>query len=108
MKFGVTVVPRISDWQLFVDLEKMGYDAAWAAYSRTFRRDHPVCGERANGTLDARFSRCLQEGLTTPSACVDHIQPLRQNGSKWDADNHVALCLACNTWKANTLERRTA
>ena len=26
MKFGVTVVPRISDWRLFVDLEAMGYD----------------------------------------------------------------------------------
>ena len=26
MKFGVTVVPRISDWKLFVDLESMGYD----------------------------------------------------------------------------------
>ena len=31
MKFGVTVVPRVSDWKLFVDLETMGYDAAWAA-----------------------------------------------------------------------------
>ena len=31
MKFGVTVAPRITDWQLFVDLETMGYDCAWAA-----------------------------------------------------------------------------
>ena len=31
MKFGVTVVPRISDWKLFVDLEAMGYDAARAS-----------------------------------------------------------------------------
>jgi len=29
MKFGVTLVPRVSDWKLFVDLETMGYDAAW-------------------------------------------------------------------------------
>ena len=31
MKFGVTVVPRITDWRLFVDLEAMGYDCAWSA-----------------------------------------------------------------------------
>jgi alkanesulfonate monooxygenase SsuD/methylene tetrahydromethanopterin reductase-like flavin-dependent oxidoreductase (luciferase family) len=39
MKFGVTVVPRISDWQLFVDLEKMGYDCAWAADSQMLYSD---------------------------------------------------------------------
>ncbi|MBS0541449.1 MAG: LLM class flavin-dependent oxidoreductase [Proteobacteria bacterium] len=39
MKFGVTVVPRISDWRLFVDLEAMGYDAAWAADSQMLYSD---------------------------------------------------------------------
>ena len=39
MKFGVTVVPRISDWRLFVDLETMGYDAAWAADSQMLYSD---------------------------------------------------------------------
>ena len=39
MKFGVTVAPRISDWQLFVDLERMGYDAAWAADSQMLYSD---------------------------------------------------------------------
>ena len=39
MKFGVTVVPRISDWKLFVDLETMGYDAAWAADSQMLYSD---------------------------------------------------------------------
>ncbi|HJQ59364.1 MAG TPA: LLM class flavin-dependent oxidoreductase [Vineibacter sp.] len=39
MKFGVTVVPRISDWQLFVDLERMGYDCAWAADSQMIYSD---------------------------------------------------------------------
>ena len=34
MKFGVTVAPRVSDWKLFVDLETMGYDCAWAADSQ--------------------------------------------------------------------------
>ncbi len=39
MKFGVTVVPRISDWQLFVELEAMGYDCAWAADSQMLYSD---------------------------------------------------------------------
>src|SRR3954467_2394907 len=39
MKFGVTVVPRVSDWKLFVDLETMGYDAAWAADSQMLYSD---------------------------------------------------------------------
>ena len=39
MKFGVTVVPRISDWRLFVDLEEMGYDCAWAADSQMLYSD---------------------------------------------------------------------
>jgi alkanesulfonate monooxygenase SsuD/methylene tetrahydromethanopterin reductase-like flavin-dependent oxidoreductase (luciferase family) len=39
MKFGVTVVPRITDWRLFVDLEQMGYDCAWAADSQMLYSD---------------------------------------------------------------------
>ena len=39
MKFGVTVVPRVADWQLFVDLERMGYDCAWAADSQMLYSD---------------------------------------------------------------------
>ena len=34
MKFGVTVVPRVSDWKLFVDLETMGYDCRLGGRSR--------------------------------------------------------------------------
>ncbi len=39
MKFGVTVAPRVTDWQLFVDLETMGYDCAWAADSQMLYSD---------------------------------------------------------------------
>lgn len=39
MKFGVTIAPRVSDWKLFVDLEAMGYDAAWAADSQMLYSD---------------------------------------------------------------------
>jgi 5-methylcytosine-specific restriction endonuclease McrA len=85
-----------------------GYDWPWAQYSRQFRQAHPVCGERADGTLDAIHSRCVQLGLTTPAECVDHTMPLSQGGSKWDPANHMAACQACNLWKANTLEQNMA
>ena len=39
MKFGVTVAPRVADWKLFVDLETMGYDCAWAADSQMLYSD---------------------------------------------------------------------
>src|SRR5215467_10489320 len=39
MKFGVTVASRVSDWKLFVDLEAMGYHAAWAADSQMLYSD---------------------------------------------------------------------
>src|SRR4029077_20567838 len=39
MTFGVTVVPRVTDWKLFVDLEAMGYDCAWAADSQMLYSD---------------------------------------------------------------------
>lgn len=82
-----------------------GYTSRWAAYSRRFRLAHPVCGERADGTVDRSHSRCAQRGLTTPAECVDHIVPLSQGGAPWDPTNHLSLCLACNTWKAATIER---
>ncbi|MBN9485620.1 MAG: LLM class flavin-dependent oxidoreductase [Alphaproteobacteria bacterium] len=39
MKFGVTIAPRVADWKLFVDLERMGYDCAWAADSQMLYSD---------------------------------------------------------------------
>lgn len=39
MKFGAMVVPRASDWRLLVDLEEMGYDAAWSPDSQMIYSD---------------------------------------------------------------------
>ncbi len=39
MKFGAMVVPRISDWQLYQELEAMGYDSAWAPDSQMIYSD---------------------------------------------------------------------
>jgi 5-methylcytosine-specific restriction protein A len=88
--------------------QERGYDSRWATYSKRFRDAHPVCGMRADGSMDRVNSRCVQEGRTTPAECVDHVVPMSQGGSKWDAANHCSLCIPCNTWKASTLERRGA
>lgn len=78
-----------------------GYDSRWAAYSKAFRRAHPLCGQRHDGTLDPTHSRCLQHGQLTPAECVDHIVPLSRGGARYDPSNHQSLCLACNTAKGN-------
>jgi 5-methylcytosine-specific restriction endonuclease McrA len=45
--------------------------------------------------------------LSTARAVEDHIVPIRQGGAIWDPQNHLSLCLACNTWKANVFEKET-
>lgn len=82
-----------------------GYDYAWSQYSTLFRSQHPNCGERADGSMDTIHSRCAQQGIATAAQCVDHTIPMSQGGSKWDERNHMAACFACNTWKAETIER---
>jgi alkanesulfonate monooxygenase SsuD/methylene tetrahydromethanopterin reductase-like flavin-dependent oxidoreductase (luciferase family) len=39
MKFGAMVVPRASDWRLFVELEDLGFDSAWAPDSQMIYSD---------------------------------------------------------------------
>jgi 5-methylcytosine-specific restriction protein A len=85
--------------------QERGYDHAWAEYSKRFRAAHPLCGERADGSMDTVHSRCAQQGRETPAQCVDHTIPMSQGGSKWDERNHMAACLQCNTWKQATIER---
>lgn len=86
--------------------QERGYNAQWALYSQTFRAQHPLCGERADGTMDTVNSRCAKEGRTTPAECVDHTIPISQGGSIFDPENHMSACFACNTWKAQALERQ--
>lgn len=85
--------------------KERGYDHPWAEYSKRFRAEHPLCGERADGSFDAVHSRCVQQGLETPAQCVDHVVPMSQGGAKWDPSNHMSACLPCNTWKQATIER---
>ena len=85
-----------------------GYTYRWSQYSAARLSRLPICGMREDGTLDAVHSRCVQEHRTTRAECTDHIIPLRQGGDMWNPENHLSLCLACNTWKASTLERTHA
>jgi alkanesulfonate monooxygenase SsuD/methylene tetrahydromethanopterin reductase-like flavin-dependent oxidoreductase (luciferase family) len=39
MKFGALVATRISDWQIFVDLENLGYDRGWVPDSQMIWSD---------------------------------------------------------------------
>lgn len=87
--------------------QERGYTYRWSLRSERFRAAHPVCGERHDGTLDAVNSRCVQQGLTTPAECVDHTIPKTHGGTD-DEENLMSACLSCNTWKANTLERRAS
>lgn len=79
-----------------------GYGTAWDAYSVQFRRQHPICGERHDGTLDATHSRCLQSGRLTLAQCVDHIEPVSRGGVLMDPTNHQSLCVACHGYKTTT------
>jgi 5-methylcytosine-specific restriction endonuclease McrA len=82
-----------------------GYDARWARYSKARLQRLPICGQREDGTFDATHSRCARDGRFMPAQCTDHVIPISQDGSMWDPQNHLSLCLSCNTWKHNTIER---
>ena len=73
-----------------------GYGAAWAAYSRSYRQQHPRC------------VACLARGVHTPTACVDHITPVSgpRDPLFWEPSNHQSLCLSCHSTKTVTEDRR--
>lgn len=39
MRFGAMVVPSVSDWRMYQELEEMGYDSAWAPDSQMIYSD---------------------------------------------------------------------
>lgn len=78
-----------------------GYTKAWAAYSRTWKRTHPLCGERVDGQLHAEHSRCVRDGRIGAVAVTDHIVPHRGNQVLfWDETNHQSLCASCHNAKS--------
>ena len=63
-----------------------GYTCRWAAFSRLYRCQHPLCVV------------CEAAGRVQPSECVDHITP-REAGGTDDDHNLQALCLSCHARK---------
>lgn len=73
-----------------------GYDSKWAQYARRFRHLNPYCRP------------CANEGIKSPTALVDHIQPV--TGPKdpmfWRPMNHQPICRSCHARKTHA-EGRT-
>jgi 5-methylcytosine-specific restriction protein A len=59
-----------------------GYDARWAAYSRQYRREHPLC------------VLCERQGRTVASEHTDHIERVTgpDDPRFYDPTNHRAVC----------------
>ena len=84
-----------------------GYTTEWSTYSRLRLQQFPICGMQEDGTISGQYgSRCAAEGRTVPAQCTDHIVPLSRGGEMWSTSNHQSLCLACNTAKANSVDRQ--
>ncbi len=70
------------------DTERSFYQSkAWRAVRAAFLREHPLCG------------RCEVLGLTVAARVVDHIQPLKRGGARFDTSNLQALCVSCHNRK---------
>jgi len=86
MKFGVTVVPRVSDWKLFVDLETMGYDCAWAADSQMLYSDaYAVLALAAANTSRIRLGTGVSVASTSsrPAVCSSASAPGTPRCASW-------------------------
>ena len=81
-----------------------GYDAAWTKFSRNWRQQHPLCGERADGELYAEHSVCAAESRVEAATATDHILSMANGGAKYDEDNLQSLCASCNARKRNTVD----
>ncbi|MFZ2869857.1 HNH endonuclease signature motif containing protein [Zavarzinia sp.] len=65
-----------------------GYGRRWQASRLGYLKSHPLC------------VKCIESGVTTASAEVDHIRPHRgDQGLFWDRDNWQALCKSCHSAK---------
>jgi 5-methylcytosine-specific restriction endonuclease McrA len=50
---------------------------------------------------------CYYHGLrdeVVAAGCVDHATPVSRGGAFWDAHNHRAACIACNSAKGDRTE----
>ena len=75
-----------------------GYTSKWARLSKRFRERHPLCGMKADGTLDTAHSWCAKDGLVTPAQCVQHLVPHRGETDPlfYAESNLMSSCNRCN------------
>ena len=83
-----------------------GYTYAWSTYSKGRLTRLPWCGQQEDGSFSGEYSQCVRAGLQVPAEVTDHIVPTHMGGEFWEAKNHLSLCRACNTAKANMFERK--
>ena len=75
-----------------------GYDSRWSKAAKAFRNRHPLCGMKADGSIDKQNSWCAEAGLTTIAQCVQHIVPHKGPGDPllMDQSNWMSSCFRCN------------
>lgn len=69
-----------------------GYNARWAAYSRRYRKENPLCVD------------CLARGVLTSvehGGHVDHVKAVSGPDDPlfWEPSNHQSLCQPCHSAK---------
>ena len=61
--------------------------ARWQRFREWYRSKHPLC------------ELCLEQGLTVPMDCVDHVVEIRDGGDPLSAENAQSLCNSCHAAK---------
>lgn len=70
------------------DSERGFYQStAWRVVRAAFLREHPLC------------VHCQQRGHVVAAVVVDHVQPLKQGGARFDWINLQSLCVSCHNSK---------
>lgn len=68
--------------------------AAWKKFVTMYKNRHPLCED------------CLEQGLTVPMYCVDHIMEIKDGGALLDEGNARSLCMKCHSRKTAEEQRR--
>ncbi len=70
------------------DTERTFYQSeAWRDVRAAFLREHPLCRQ------------CQAKGLLVAARVVDHVRPIKEGGTRFDAANLQSLCVPCHNAK---------
>jgi 5-methylcytosine-specific restriction protein A len=59
----------------------------WRSVRAAFLREHPLC------------SACGAKGQLVAARVVDHVQPIKDGGARFDVSNLQSLCVSCHNRK---------